>query len=187
MPAYFGLVIRVARPQLMMQEKHPRGRVRIFFVRDSPPTLSAVAKTPSRKFRVGSPPLSFRILIRTSVPYILSPPPPTGCFLIISVALTIVSRKAFASATRTAPVPRMATALRCFDPITAPMPVRPAARLHSFITLANRTILSPAGPMQATDASSSVAAQIASVVSGTDFPQISPALRISTAASLTQR
>ncbi len=67
-PAYFGLVTRVARPQLMMQEKQPRGRVRMFFVSDSPPTLSAVAKTPSRKFRVGSPPVSLRMLIRTSVP-----------------------------------------------------------------------------------------------------------------------
>ena len=47
-------------------------------------------------------------------------------------------------------MPLTAIALRFFDPITAPGPVRAACRPPSFVMLAKRTRFSPAGPMQAT-------------------------------------
>ena len=78
-------------------------------------------------------------------------------------------------------------ALRFLVPITAPTPLRPAARPHSFMILAKSTCLSPAGPMQATLASSSVVDRMASVVSGTVFPHRSAASRISTTSSQIHR
>ena len=54
------------------------------------------------------------------------------------------------SATRTPPVPRTAMALRFFEPMTAPTPLRPAARCLSFMMQAKRTSFSPPGPMHAT-------------------------------------
>ncbi len=50
------------------------------------------------------------------------------------------------SATATDPVPLMAIALRFFEPITAPNPLRPAALL-SLIMQAILLRFSPAGPM----------------------------------------
>ena len=50
-------------------------------------------------------------------------------------------------------------------------PERPAARCISFMIAAISTCFSPAGPMHATLASSSVSARRASVVSGTHLPQ----------------
>ena len=47
-------------------------------------------------------------------------------------------------------VPRTATALRFLEPITAPMPVRPLARLPMFMIAASRTSFSPDGPIAAT-------------------------------------
>ena len=46
--------------------------------------------------------------------------------------------------------PLTAMAFRFFDPITAPVPVRPACLPPSLAMLANLTPFSPAGPMQAT-------------------------------------
>ena len=46
--------------------------------------------------------------------------------------------------------PLATTALSFLEPMTAPRPVRPAARPLSLITAAMRVIFSPAGPMQAT-------------------------------------
>src|SRR3990172_3649869 len=43
-------------------------------------------------------------------------------------------------------LPRTTTALRRLAPITAPMPVRPLARLTMFMIAAKRTRFSPAGP-----------------------------------------
>ena len=47
-------------------------------------------------------------------------------------------------------VPRTAMALRFFEPMTAPGPVRPACLPPSLLMLAKRTRFSPAGPMHAT-------------------------------------
>ena len=135
-PSNFGFFTFVARPQLMMQAKQPRGRVRSFSASDSPPILSASGKYDSLKFRVGKPPISLRIFTRTSVPYLRSPSPPTAFCLIFVLAFSVAFLNASLSFTCTAPVPRTATALRFFDPITEPTPVLPAARLHSFMMLA---------------------------------------------------
>ena len=76
------------------------------------------------------------------------------------------------SSTETPKVPRIATALRFFDPITVPTPERPAARCMSFTTQANFTPASPATPMEATRISGSwCLALIPSSVSQTDLPQ----------------
>ena len=83
-------------------------------------------------------------------------------------------------------VPTTATAFRFFEPITAPTPDRPAARCISFMIAAISTCFSPAGPMHATLASSSVSARRASVVSGTHLPQRCVASRNSMRSSLIQ-
>jgi hypothetical protein len=54
------------------------------------------------------------------------------------------------SAARGRARPAAATAFRFFEPMSAPMPQRPAARPSSFMTAANGRPFSPAEPMQAT-------------------------------------
>ncbi len=71
--------------------------------------------------------------------------------------------------------------------MTAPTPVRPAARCISFMMLEMSERCSPAGPMQATLASSSVSARTRSVVSCVSWPQMAAASRISTLSSLIHR
>ncbi len=51
------------------------------------------------------------------------------------------------SATLMVPLPRTAIAFRFLEPMTAPVPVRPAMRPSSLAMQAKRTIFSPAGPM----------------------------------------
>ena len=46
-------------------------------------------------------------------------------------------------------LPRTAIALSFFEPITAPIPVRPACRPKSCETQAMLTLFSPAGPIRA--------------------------------------
>src|SRR5512136_12568 len=99
-PVNSGLVTLVARPQLMVQEKHALGRTSSLLARDSPPTRSAVAKEDSRKFLVGRPQFSLRMLMRISVPYNRRAEPPTGCALSLSLALTTALRNTFESGTR---------------------------------------------------------------------------------------
>ncbi len=92
------------------------------------------------------------------------------------------------SAIFTGILPRTAIALRRFDPITAPMPVRPATSFRSLAMHANRTRFSPAGPIVATRMRGSPSsARIASSTSPVILPQRRPASRISTAASAIQR
>ncbi len=74
-------------------------------------------------------------------------------------------------ATPTPLVPLTITAFKFFEPITAPRPDLPAALSLSFIIAANNTSFSPAGPMQATFASSSFSLRSVSVVSKTFLPQ----------------
>ena len=77
-------------------------------------------------------------------------------------------------------------ALRFFDPITAPGPVRPAWRPPSLLMLANLTSFSPAGPMQATRVRLPKRALTAASVSDVDRPIRSEASRKSTRPSWTE-
>ena len=93
---------------------------------------SAPAKLPSRKLRVG------RLPVRT--PPSSSRPVPAACNPAASSPLRTPSAIQRASARIASPsckgtgcVPRAATALSFFAPITAPRPVRPAASLVSFM------------------------------------------------------
>ena len=90
--------------------------------------------------------------------------------------------------TGTPRVPRMATALRFLEPMTAPTPDRPAARCLSFMMQANRTRFSPAGPMQATRAlGTPSSARMPSSVADTVLPQKARASRSCTSSSEIQR
>ena len=77
-------------------------------------------------------------------------------------------------------VPLATMAFNFLEPITAPTPPRPAALCLSVIIAARLIIFSPAGPMQATCAFSSVALISSSVVTSVSFPQTLEASRIST-------
>ncbi len=142
---------------------------------DSPPTLSAVSKCDSRKFLVGSEPTELRIFTRMFVPNAGSPPLVTAFSLSSFLLALTAARNLSLSPILTPFVPLTTIALRFFDPMTAPTPLRPAALWSSFIMLAKRTLFSPAGPMHATLASGSCLARSAPVVSGTFLPQRSDA------------
>lgn len=79
-------------------------------------------------------------------------------------------------------MPRTSTAFRFLDPITAPMPVRPAERAYfpSDMTQAMRESFSPAGPIPATIASRWVSSSNRPSVSKKPFLQSFSAERIST-------
>jgi hypothetical protein len=104
---------------------------------------------PSRKLRVGRPPKACVMSIVEAVPRSVNDMRP-GLSCMSSRIFQTAFMKAAGSATRTPPVPRTAMALRFFEPITAPTPLRPAARCLSFMMQAKRTSFSPPGPMQAT-------------------------------------
>ena len=92
------------------------------------------------------------------------------------------------SAIFTGILPRTAMALSRFEPMTAPIPVRPATSFRSLTMQAKRTRFSPAGPIWATRMRGSPSsARIASSTSPVIFPQRCAASRISTAPSLIQR
>jgi hypothetical protein len=89
--------------------------------------------------------------------------------------------------TLTLPVPRTAMAFRFFEPITAPMPPRPAARMSSRM-MAYEVRFSPASPITATRiASSPTSWRIISCALKGFFPQRWEASRISTRSSSIQR
>ncbi len=91
------------------------------------------------------------------------------------------------STTGTFFLPRTARALRPFDPMTAPIPERPAARPLFVITADIKEILSPAGPIQATRRSLPCSPFNRSSVSWVSFPQINCASRSSALPSSIKR
>ncbi len=126
----------------------------------------------SRWLRVGRAPTSLMTFINTWVPYLGRPWPVTALSANTFLPLATAAMNALASRTLTPRVPRSATALRFFEPITAPTPLRPAARCMSLTTQAKRTPFSPATPIEATRIRGSwCLALIPSSVSQTDLPQ----------------
>ena len=95
---------------------------------------------------------------------------------------------AIGSLTVTPTVPRTTTALRFFDPITAPTPDRPAALSISFTIAAYKAPFSPAKPMEATRTSLSPRRSRRVVsVSHTDLPHKSDASFSSTSSLVISR
>ena len=85
------------------------------------------------------------------------------------------------------PEPLAPTAFRFFDPMTAPIPVRPAAWCRSCMTQALTTKRSPARPIAAQRAlSSPTSALRASSICTTSLPHTFFASRISTSSSVIQ-
>ena len=85
-------------------------------------------------------------------------------------------------------VPRTTTALRFLEPMTAPMPVRPLARLPMLMIAARRTPFSPAGPIAATSTFGSSSSSLSrSVVSDVVLPHRWPAGRSSASPSWIHR
>ena len=122
----------------------------------SPPTLLAHSLRPARKFLVGRPPASFKMLTRMLVPYLGRAWPVTGWVVRALVKRLEASLKAsgLAMVTPGAPASSMTTALIFFAPMTAPRPPRPALRMLLWGSakemLAAVRRISPAGPMMAT-------------------------------------
>ena len=103
----------------------------------SPEILPATSNWTSRWLRVGRAPISLITFIRTWVPYLGSPWPVTALSARICFFSAVTLRNSGKSRIPERPlVPRMATALRFFEPITAPTPERPAARCRSLTTAA---------------------------------------------------
>src|SRR3990170_2998584 len=97
-------------------------------------------------------------------------------------------RKASGSAGFGDLLPRTTTALSRFDPITAPRPVRPLARLTMFMIAAKRTRFSPAGPICAISTFSSPISFLRRLsTSAVTLPQRCLAGRSSALPSLSQR
>ena len=108
----------------------------------------------------------------------------TGWAFSLARASTQASKKASGRATVTEPVPRTAMAFSFLEPITVPMPPRPAARCLSFMMAEKRQPVSPAGAMQAMRNSSPSSSRSRSVVSNTSLPHRWAASRSSTVPSL---
>ena len=114
---------------------------------DSPENSSMFLIEPLRKFNDGRLPSLLKTAVFAIVPM----------FLYFSVAFPILfllntfllARNASSSAESTTDEPRNEIAFNFLDPITAPVPVRPACRPPSLLMVAKRTRFSPAGPMQA--------------------------------------
>jgi hypothetical protein len=85
-------------------------------------------------------------------------------------------------------LPRTTTALRRLLPMTAPMPVRPLARLAMFMMAAKRTRFSPAGPIWAISTLASPSSSFRSrSTSPVTLPQRWPAGRSSARPSCSHR
>ena len=161
----------VTRPQAMVQAKQALGPVRRVSVIRSPLISSTSANWDSWWLLAGRPPCSFIGLNKMGVPYTRSPSPVIGDSFSFFLAAQVACIIALGEATATPPVPRTAMALRFLEPMTAPTPLRPAARCLSFMIDAKRTRFSPAGPMHETMASwTPVSALMVSSVSQTPLP-----------------
>ena len=146
-PQYFGLFLTVKwvlsisemRPQAIVQPKQAALVTRCVLPSDSRFSCMASAEIfeassncTSRWLRVGSAPISLITFISTWVPYLGRPWPVTALSASTFLASLVAFRKAPKSLMPDTPlVPRIATALRFFEPITAPTPERPAARCRS--------------------------------------------------------
>ena len=186
-PAYGPLFILVIFP-------HPTGQVRQAlslttnsFRILSPLIRSAPSNTPSVKFLVGRTPKWSMMRIMKGVPSLgmVSPVAEFSLsFLVISPENSI---RPSMSATSTPSCPLTATAFKNLLPITAPMPVLPACLPKSEVIHAYLTRFSPASPMLAILAFSSVSPFKISSVWCVVFPHRCPALLSSAPPSRIQR
>ena len=171
-------------PHPIGQEKHGLFSTRYFSARASPLCSYAYLNTPVWKLFVGYRPFSFIMLTRTAVPYFGRPSPVMEFSLSFLIFSFTTSRNFVSFATFTFCDPLTTTALRFFDPMTAPTPLLPAALCSLFIMLANLTSFSPAGPIHATCALGSPnSSSNIFVVSLTVLPQRWDASLISTSLS----
>jgi len=131
-------------------------RASMLAVMDSPPMLLAHSFRPLRKFLVGRPPASFRMLTRMLVPYLVRPWLVTGWVdrAVAKRLAALLKASLSAMGTPGAPVSSMTMALIFLEPMTAPRPPRPALRMLLWGSakemLAPVRRISPAGPMMAT-------------------------------------
>ena len=110
-----------------------------------PSISSCLSKLPLLKLYVGNPPDLFCGVVTPGVPYLPKPSMPVGSRLAVPIFCN--SLNLIGSAIVGFCLPRTTTALRFFEPITAPIPVRPFALLLILIKAAKRTKFSPAGPI----------------------------------------
>ena len=162
----------VFRPHPMGHPKHAEFLTRKSLVSRSPSISSHPSNVPCCQFLVGRTPKFWVAATTPAVPLVVSP---KGTFLTPSInrprSSLLNDLKRSLSAKAILSLPFTTTAFRFLLPITAPTPDLPAARCRSFIMDANRTFLSPAGPIQATFAFISVSDSSISVVLWVSFPQ----------------
>ena len=102
-----------------------------------------------------------------------------GKFGIFFVPSRYIWESFLGSAAETLCFPKNAMALRFLEPITAPMPVRPLARLTMLIMAENRTRFSPAGPICSTSILGLPSSSLSmSSTTGVVLPHRWPAARI---------
>ena len=99
----------------------------------SPEMLIASSKWPRWKFRVGRMLRPFVVLTMPAVPKRFIELPRWGCSANSSRTVLVYALNASGSSISSLRLPSMLIALRCFAPMTAPTPERPAMR--SFETM----------------------------------------------------
>src|SRR6476659_3653219 len=132
--------------QPIVQAAHDDRATRRPALRLSPEIASTSAKVPAWKLRVGSALRRLKVNRFDTVPssrYLAVAGPND---LRDSSFAAVTTRSGSATSVRCDP--RTSTAFRFFEPSTAPWPPRPAWRL-SWLTVANFTSRSPAGPITA--------------------------------------
>ena len=159
MVSYSGPSVRYSTPSIiaLVSLLHPIGHAKQAWGRRkclrkaSAEISEAYSEVFSCQFLDGSVPVSWVKWTVIMVPSVGKVPPlfVNGCSAIFFRQRLATSLKPFSSAIGKSPSPRMTTAFRFFEPITAPAPPRPYALLALMI-LANRTRFSPACPMVAT-------------------------------------
>ena len=148
-------------------------------------TLTVSAKEPCDQLRVGIAPATLTMSTRASVPSSWAQKLSAVCTCSRWMR-SMSARKARASPTVTAPVPRTAIALTFLTPMRAPAPPRPALWYWSVERHAQGSRCSPAGPLDMTFAFGSRSARSAASTSETRMPRYFPAGRSSTTSSLIQ-
>ena len=124
------------RPQAMVQPKHALLLIRLVWPFSLGVTiasgliLSVPSNCTSLKLRVGKPPKACMLSIMALVPSSVSSLRPSLSASFCHLLLTVAMKRGI-SFTLTPMVPCTAIALRFLDPITAPTPLRPAARCKS--------------------------------------------------------
>ncbi len=108
--------------------------------------LSYVGNSPAVQYLLGIDPDSWLAPTKAAVPNSLyNPIWKSSIKTLVAVCTNSMSSSGCATGTGVSPTETMA--LRFLLPITAPSPIRPAARPLSDIMLANLTKFSPAGPI----------------------------------------